>query len=150
MKHRLETQVEIDASPEIVWDLLTDLDGYSAWNPFIVAAAGTVAVGERLANRMQPPGGKAIKFRPTVTVVETGRVFEWLGRLGFAGIFDGRHRFELSSTPSGGTRLSHTEDLSGILVRALRKSLDGATLEGFEAMNSALKSRAETCAASRS
>ena len=70
--------------------------------------------------------------------LETSRVFEWLGRLGFAGVFDGRHRFELSSTPSGGTLLSHTEDLSGVLVRALRKSLDGGTLDGLEAMNGAL------------
>jgi hypothetical protein len=100
-------------------------------------------VGERLTNRLQPPGGKAMTFRPTVTAVEPNRTFEWLGRLGLPGIFDGRHRFELEATASGGTRLVHTEHFRGILVRFMRKSLDTKTLQGFELMNAALKTRAE-------
>ena len=81
-------------------------------------------------------------FRPQVTVVETDRVFEWLGRLGLPGVFDGRHRFELESTPTG-TRLTQTEAFSGVLVRFMRRSLDSKTMQGFEAMNSALRDRAE-------
>lgn len=147
MKHQLETEVNIDASPQIVWDILTDLDDYPDWNPFIVSSEGTAAVGERLSNRMEPPGGKAITFRPTVTEVEPNEVFEWLGRLGLPGVFDGRHRFELEATPSGGTHLAHTEELNGALVRFMRKSLDTQTLQGFEEMNAALKTRAEARAA---
>ncbi len=81
-------------------------------------------------------------FRPRVTVVESTRVFEWLGRLGLPRIFDGRHRFELEPTPTG-TRLTQSEDFRGGLVRFMRSSLDSVTLQGFEAMNAALKVRAE-------
>lgn len=59
------------------------------------------------------------------------------------GIFDGRHRFELTPLPSGGTRFVHTEHFSGLLVRFARRSLDNHTKQGFEAMNAALKTRAE-------
>ncbi len=142
MRYRLHTDIEIDAPSEAVWDILIDLDGYADWNPFVVSSQGTVAVGEQLTNRMQPPGGRAITFRPKVTAVEKDRVFEWLGRPGLPGIFDGRHRFEIEATPTG-SRFTHTEAFNGLAVRFMRKSLDGQTLQGFEAMNSALKARAE-------
>ncbi|MEM9566310.1 MAG: SRPBCC domain-containing protein [Actinomycetota bacterium] len=143
MRHHLHTEIEIDAPTAVVWDVLTDLDRYEEWNPFIVESSGTVAVGQRLTNRMQPPGGRAVTFTPTVTEVEPGRVFEWLGHLLVPGLFDGRHRFELHETVGGGTRLVHTEHFGGVLVRPFKRSLDRSTLAGFEALNDALRRRAE-------
>ena len=143
MHHELHTEITIEAPPEVVWDVLVDLPGYQRWNPFIVEAQGRAEVGTRLVNRLQPPGGTSVTFKPTVTEVDAGRSFEWLGRLGFPGVFDGRHRFELVATEDDSTRLRHSEQLDGILVRFLRKSLDTQTLAGFEAMNRALKERAE-------
>ena len=150
MSHDLHTEVEIDAPAHVVWDVLTDLDQYSAWNPFIVESSGRAAVGERLTNRLQPPGGKARTFRPTVTAIEAEQTFEWLGRLGLPRIFDGRHRFELHPTPSGGTTVVHSEHFTGVLVPLVRSSLDNETAAGFAAMNSALKERSEARAGSAS
>lgn len=144
MRHELNTQVDIDATPDTVWNVLTELDEYSEWNPFIVEADGDVAVGNKLVNRMQPPGGKAMTFKPRVTAVEPAQTFEWLGRAVVPGVFDGRHRFELEATRSGGTRVVHSERFQGVLVRFMRTSLDTNTLAGFESMNSALKTRAES------
>ncbi len=142
MAHRLHTEIEIDAAPEAVWAILTDLPAYRDWNPFITSSEGTVAVGERLTNRLEPPGGKPVTFKPIVTRVDHGRALEWRGRLPLAGMFDGRHRFEL--VPAGdGTRLIHAEHFTGLLVPFMKKGLDINTLAGFEAMNRALKSRAE-------
>ena len=144
MRHQLHTEITIDAPPQRVWGILTDLDAYESWNPFVVASHGEVVVGEKLVNRVQPPGGKAHTFKPTVTEVQTARTFEWLGRLGVPGIFDGRHRFDLEPTSDGGTRLIHQEFFTGVLVPFLRSSLDTETRRGFELMNDALKARAET------
>lgn len=143
MKHRIVTEIEIDAEPKEVWEQLTDLNSFSEWNPFMIEGSGEVEVGARLKVRMQQPGGSAMTFKPTVTEATAPETFEWLGRLVFPGLFDGRHRFELVPTPSG-TRLTHSEDFSGVLVPLLRKSLDTRTRLGFEAMNQALKTRVET------
>ncbi len=148
MAHELHTEIEIDATPEIVWEILTDLPAYADWNPFITSSEGEVAEGERLVNRLEPPGGKAMTFKPTVTEVDQQHVFEWLGRLGVPGVFDGRHRFQLVPTGDG-TRLIHTEHLRGVLLPFLKKSLDTQTVKGFESMNVALKDRAEARAAAR-
>ena len=150
MHHELRTEIRIAAPIEGVWETLTDLAAYPEWNPFIVSAAGRAEVGERLTNRMQPPGGRAITIRPTVTEVEPGAVFEWLGHLGLPGIFDGRHRFELTATGDGGTLVSHSEQFDGVLVRFMRSSLNTATMAGLEAMNDALKARAEAAVGDRS
>jgi hypothetical protein len=140
MRHELRTEIDIPATPTEVWSHLAALESYADWNPFIVSAAGEVAVGRRLELRMVPPGGRAMTFRPTVTRVAPGEVFEWLGHLGLPGLFDGRHRFELVETASG-TRLTQRETFTGILVRPLRRSLDTKTKAGFDAMNAALSRR---------
>ncbi len=142
MRHQIQTEIEISAAPDVVWDVLIDLASYPEWNPFVVSSEGTPSVGERLTNRLQPPGGRAVTFRPTVTVVEPVKTFEWLGRPKLPGVFDGRHRFDIEPTATG-CRFIHGEEFSGVLVRFLKKSLDTQTVKGFNLMNEALKSRAE-------
>ena len=140
MRHDLCTAIDIEADPELVWPHLTDLAAYAAWNPFITAAAGEVAPGRRLELRMEPPGGRAVTFRPHVTVVSTGSALEWLGHFGVPGLFDGRHRFDLIPTETG-THLIQRETFTGLLVRPIRRALDRGTVAGFEAMNAALRRR---------
>ena len=140
MRHEIRTEIDIEAPPDEVWGHLVDLDAYESWNPFITRAEGAAEGGRRLSLRMQPAGGRAITIRPTVTAASPGAAFEWLGHLGVPGIFDGRHRFELSDVPSG-THLVQRETFRGVLVRPLRRSLDTGTRAGFEAMNAALRRR---------
>ena len=58
------------------------------------------------------------------------------------GLFDGEHSFLLEEA-AGGTRFTQTETFRGMLVPVLGKGL-AATQEGFQAMNEALKKRAES------
>ena len=97
-------------------------------------------VGQRLSLRLEPPGGRGITIRPTVTAAEPASMLEWFGHLGVPGFFDGRHRFDLVVIPAG-TLLVHSEAFGGLLVRPLHRSLDGSTRAGFEAMNEALRRR---------
>ena len=141
MKH-LHSEVLIEASPIEVWAVLTDFAKYGDWNPFVVDVTGIPEEGERLSVTLSPPGGRRITLKPEVTEVESGRVLEWWGHLGFRGIFDGRHRFELH--PNGtGTRLVQSEVFTGVLVPLLARSLDRDTAAGFALMNAALKARTE-------
>ena len=142
MALHLTTSTEIDASPEAVWAVLSDLPSYPSWNPFIREASGQLAAGERLDLRMQPDGGRAMRFRPTVLKAEPGRELRWLGRLVAPGVFDGEHRFAIEPT-AGGSRLTQEERFTGILVPLLAKGLRKRTLPAFEQMNEAVKERAE-------
>jgi hypothetical protein len=139
----LHTAIDIDASAERVWDVLTDFDAYPEWNPFITRIAGTPRVGERLDIRLQPPGGMGITLHPKVLEVVPARTLRWLGRLMLPGIFDGEHHFELEPLGPNRTRLIQDERFTGLLVGLFASSLDQHTLAGFHAMNAALKARAE-------
>ncbi len=139
----LVTEIEIDASPDTVWDVLTDLSEYQNWNPFVVAASGEVVVGDQIEIRMRQPGGNETTFKPIVTEATSPSCFEWLGRLTMPGLFSGRHRFDLLPTETG-TRLVHSEEFTGVLVPMLWRSLDEKTRSGFEAMNVAMKDLAES------
>lgn len=139
----LSTEVDIEASPAKVWSVLADFARYPEWNPFVRAVEGRPEPGTRLHVTVQPPGGKPMRFRPRVLAAVPGAELRWLGRLGLPGLFDGEHRFMLAPHAPGVTRLRHEEHFSGLLVGAMKRQLDTGTRAGFEAMNAALKARAE-------
>ncbi len=143
MRHEISTEIEIDAPADRVWQVLTDFASYPDWNPFVTQITGTLATGERLTVRLQPPGGRGMTFSPRVVELEPSKVFAWLGNLGIRGIFDGAHRFELVPLDGDRTRLVQSEQFSGLLVRLLKKTLDTSTRDGFVAMNEAVKRRVE-------
>ncbi len=146
LTEELRAEVEIDATPDQVWETLTAFEASPSWNPFIVSIQGEPKVGAKLKVRLEPPGGRGITLRPTVTTAEPGRVFAWLGRFGIPGVFDGAHRFELEPLGEGRTRFVQSEHFRGVLVPLLRRSLRTHTLAGFEAMNRALADRVRATA----
>ncbi|MEA1902363.1 MAG: SRPBCC domain-containing protein [Actinomycetota bacterium] len=140
---RLSTEVEIAATPEKVWEVLTDLDSYEEWNAHIVSASGNVAKGDRLDLEMTTPKGKKMRFTPFVTEAIPNRSFEWLGKLGLKGVFDGRHRFDLEPTAKG-IRLIHGEEFTGVLSPMIFRMIGDQTRADFETMNAGLKERVES------
>lgn len=139
----LVSQVEIGSLPERVWDVLTDFVTYPDWNPFIRRASGELREGARLEVVIQPPGRRATTFRPVVVKLEAGRELRWLGRLVLPKLFDGEHIHQLEPLGEDRTRYVQSERFSGALVGLFRRQLDD-TLRSFEAMNEALKVRAES------
>jgi len=143
MTKTLKTEIDIAAPPERVWEVLSDLDAYGEWNPFIVEATGSATIGDRLTLRMQPTSGRERTLRPTVTDVRPDELLQWEGHLGVRGIMDVTHTFRLKPAPGEGTRLVQAEDFRGLLVPLVARTLERGTLPAFEAMNEALKRRAE-------
>ena len=143
MGWEIRAQVDIEAPPEAVWKVLMDFDSYPSWNPFIRRVDGRAVVGSKLRARLEPPTGRGMTFRPTVTTFRPGEAFGWLGRLGVPGVFDGAHRFELGPLDGGRTRFVQSERFEGILAGSLKRWIRDRTLAGFEEMNRALAERAQ-------
>ena len=137
------TEIDIDAPPERVWAVLTDFKSFPEWNPFVIEAEGEATAGSRLKVRIEPPGGKAMTFRPTVLVAEPNSELRWRGRLLVPGLADGEHVFGLEARGDGGTRFVHREEFHGPLWALLKSTLERSE-RGFQAMNAALKERPES------
>jgi hypothetical protein len=121
-----------------------DFPKYPRWNPFVRSIEGAPTVANSLKVVIQSPGSSAMRFRPEVLACEPKGEFRWKGKLWMAGIFDGEHYFKLQPRTSGGVLFAQGEVFSGLLVPLFRRSLDGATRQGFVLMNEALKREAES------
>ena len=140
-----ESEREIETPAEVVWRVLTDFAAYPEWNPFIVRIEGDLTVGQTLNLTIQPPGRRAMTFRPKILSCEPNRELRWLGRFLVPGLFDGEHAHLLDGLEAGRTRYRQNEAFRGLLV-PFTGSLLAATQQGFDAMNTALKARAEMLA----
>ncbi|GAB3131189.1 SRPBCC domain-containing protein [Tsukamurella serpentis] len=135
----VERSVEIEATPEQVWTVLTDFDAYPQWNPFVIGAAAPEGLQpDRKLDVRVRNGGSEMGFRPTVQVAQPGRELRWLGRVVVPGLLDGEHYFILEATP-GGTRLTQGERFRGVLIPVFGSSIDVG--DGFAAMNRELRKR---------
>jgi hypothetical protein len=149
MSRSLQAEVEIQASAERVWEVLTDFAAYPDWNPFIVQAAGEPVPGQRLELRMRLSGGRGMTIRPEVLEADPGRALRWLGRLLVPGLFDGEHRFTIQPSGPGRVRLTQHEEFRGLLAPLLLAMIAKPTLASFHQMNQALKARLEQPAPTR-
>jgi hypothetical protein len=139
----ITTNIEIDAPPERVWQILTDFSEYPEWNPFVRSIEGELKLGVQLEATIHPPGKKPMKFRPRVVTLEPNRELRWEGYLLFPGLFDGEHAQVIESRGDDRVRFLHYELFRGLLVAPLLRMNGKSIRRGFEEMNLALKERAE-------
>jgi hypothetical protein len=143
MKKQLRTEIEINASSEKVWRILTDFADYPHWNPFIKSIKGKLEAGERLEVFIKPSGAKGMTFKPTILTVENEKELRWRGKLFVSRLFDGEHIFQIETLDEKRVKFIQSENFKGLLVGFLAKSLDTDTLREFKEMNEALKNQAE-------
>lgn len=143
MAKHISTQILIRATPQRVWNILTDFEAYPQWNPFIRSLRGPVAPGKVIQVALQQPGSGIMTIKPTVLAVEEPRAFRWIGHFMFRGLFDGEHSFEIRDNGDGSSTFVQSERFGGILVPLLSRMLDTKTLKGFSLMNEALKAQCE-------
>ncbi|ELY93804.1 polyketide cyclase/dehydrase [Natrialba hulunbeirensis JCM 10989] len=146
---QIEVFEEIDAPPDVVWDVLLEFERYPEWNPFVQSIEGTPVEGEQLRVRIQPPGGRGMTFKPAIVALEEGRRLAWFGRLVVPFAFDGYHEFRVEPIDRAQrTRFLQRETFRGALVPVLANQ--DRLERGFRSMNEAIKERAEARVAASS
>ena len=143
MSTPLRSEIEIDASPDRVWNVLTDFAAYPDWNPFIRRLDGQFTVGSRLTTRIEPPGGMGMTLRPTVlAAVSAASCAGWAIWASPA--------CSTASTTSASNRSGRSVSASsrrsaspGMLAPLVLRFIEQSTRQGFKEMNEALKTRAE-------
>ena len=138
-----EHRIDIAASPERVWQLLSELENYGQWNPYSPRAEGRLVVGEEV--RIEAHLGDEVRWvNNLVTEVEPGKKLCWHSLEWYGFLARGFRCRNLQPLPDGGVRLVHHElmvgPLSGLIERIYREDID----EGLRVMDEALKAAAET------
>ena len=145
MTREVRTRVEIGASPEGVWQVLTDFGQYASWNPFIRRIDGVLSLGAALTFTVVTGPDRTATARARILEIEENRRLVWGGGLPL-GLFRGAHTFVITPTARGAV-LENSERFSGpIAALTIRKARLQAQRQAFQAFDDALKRRAESLA----
>jgi hypothetical protein len=130
--------INVQASPEKIWRLLTNAADFPRWNTTVSKIDGTIAAGERLA--LQVPAAPGRTFKPRVTRFEPAQTMEWSD--GFAPMFRGVRTFSVVANGDGTTTFSMVEVFRGLMLPMIKRSLPDFG-PAFETYAADLKREAE-------
>jgi hypothetical protein len=128
--------IEVEASPETVWDTLTHLESWPAWYPGVksMVADGQFAVGSTFRWSAGPG-----TIRSEIVTAERPSSAAWKG---YHGGIEAVHVWSLE--PVGHMTHVHTdESWSGVLPRILHKTLQKTLQKSIDKGLSAMKAEAE-------
>lgn len=131
-------EIEIDAAPENVWQVLVDTDSYDNWNPVMQLLEGEIKEGNKVTYRFTQDAENVSEIPSNVKTIVPNRLLNQGGGLPLVLTFDHKYMLE----PSGsGTKLTIHEDYAGIGVNFWDPAPVAAA---YGRLNEAIKKRAES------
>ncbi|MDO9474223.1 MAG: SRPBCC domain-containing protein [Caulobacter sp.] len=148
MAVKLERRIGIQAPDEIVWELLSDVPGWATWNPLYPRAEGEIRIGHRWDLDLALPGQTLRTIKPVILDWAPYDHIHW--RLDMMRGWMRTVRFlEIEKMGEENVIFSNGEIFDGWLGPSAARRLRRPILDGFEALNEALKARAEAIWAER-
>ena len=137
------TEIEIMASPNEVWSVLTDWANLKEWSSsFVGISTKTLVKGEKFVSYFKIPlTGKVIGLEHICTVYEEGRKFGWSG--GIAGKLKDHHIYTVVPTANGTTLFKQEDGLHGPHNRFMNFLAEHKMLSMYKKFNQELKDRVE-------
>ena len=140
MTEMVSAAIEIAASPEHVWAVLSDLASYPQWHPVFTEASGQLTAGNRISlTSTRQETGRSMTAKVKVLTAEPATELRWVSSV--LGFMTSERSFTLSRT-SGGTLLVQTGTYRGYFARFPPKTISRIQAS-FEAINEAIKQQAE-------
>lgn len=145
----IEFEHLIDASPAVVWTVLTNQQAYPEWNPFVIQSESTFRVGDPIVMRVRvlpcfaQPQTEFIMEHEAEKLLSYGIKGDPLGAL------KSFRSHRLSALPDGGTRYQSFFQLSGWFAPVVGILLGRNLRRGFREMSQAIADRAGKLARSK-
>ena len=140
----IRTQIEIEASPKKIWDILTDTSAYSEWHPNIWSIDGKFQHGQRLTFHMQTDAKhRDVKRNVAMGYVKSPQQMDWREGWKVPGLLQSKCTLRIEPTDNTHSQLTQEMSYSGLLLPLLSKRLEKKARQEFQTMERALKGRAE-------
>ncbi len=128
--------IEIRATPEVVWDLLADIDNWPRWNRDVKEA--TLMGGLRESSVFRWKAGPGT-ITSTLEKVDRPREIGWRGKtIGINAV----HVYKLGPSAEG-TKVHTEESFDGLVVSLLKRSMRKTLQKGIDGGLAHLKAEAE-------
>lgn len=140
----LDTEIIIDAPPQLVWSVLDDLENYPQWNEVLPELKGRTTVGESVRGILrQGDPVPDIPIAPTIIHIVPARELRWLSQAPDPSAFRAEHYFLFTAKEGGRTHVVHGEAFSGTIAEERWPSISANLRRAYDKLNAALKARAE-------
>lgn len=140
---QIEHSVEIAAPAALLWQVITDLDRYPQWNPFVVGCRSGLAVGSPIEMRVRGLAPWTVTQREEVLVHEPGRRLCYGLRGAFLGGISSTRCHLVSARGPDASRYDSSFELRGALAPIVCALLGRRLARGFQSMTEGLTARAE-------
>jgi hypothetical protein len=143
-KNNVFTEIEINASPEEVWSVLTDWDKLKEWSSsFIGISTDRMVKGEVFISYFKNPlTGGTIELKHLCTDYEEGIKFGWSGNI--IGKIQDHHIYSVEPTPNGTTIFRQEDGLHGSHSHFMNFLAEHHMSAMYKKFNQELKERVET------
>ena len=139
-KTRVRASIIIDASPQKVWEVLTDFDNLKSWSSSFQGLSGDFKKNGAIEVTFKSPFGQS-KMKKKLFQFEEGKSFGWTGVF-MLGMSD-YHTHILKATSDGKAEFIQTDELSGGASFLLGRMLEKQMQKGYEVFNKELKTFVE-------
>lgn len=135
-----EDSIEIDAPPQLVWDVFSDVEHWPEWTSSVTSLVGldapVLAVGRRFA--IKQPGMQKLVW--AVTEIEAGSSWTWVQRAP-GSLVTARH--DVIAAPGGHTLVRQQLDQRGVLGALVGRLMVKKTRRFLQLEAQGLKARSE-------
>ena len=146
MAYRVEHRIGVAAPPDVIWEVLADLPGWTVWNPLYTRAEGRLLIDAKLTleQRLEGEGPRTI----------AAQVVDWVPNSQIhwreSGLLRSATRYlEIEKLTEEGCIFSNGVLVDGALARYATRRGKARLRAGFAAMGEAMKARAEAVRAAR-
>lgn len=131
--------ITIAASPEKIWNILTDAPNFPKWEPNVIRIEGKITAGEKITVYTKLSPNRA--FPVTVTEFVPAKRMVWSSEMPL-GLFKGERIFTLTPTGDGKVEVATREEFSGLLLPLIGRTIPDLS-ESFRNFAQGLKRAAE-------
>jgi hypothetical protein len=137
----VRSEAEINGTPELLWQVLSDLALYPVWNPFLSPVEGELRPGSSLQVTMHT-GNRVASYPATVLQVERNQMLSWSAQVVSPGVYDTTYTFSIEPVREGRVRLVSRETRKG-LAPVLEWAMGSGIQGGLDAMTRSARNRVE-------
>ena len=138
----VKVETEIKASPEVVWDIISNFSTWSDWHKSSVEIRTRNGVPVLLKTQM---GGFPLRINLKAVQMVDGKLLKWTGTLPIiGGLLSGIRKFTLLEISESRCKLTQEETFSGALSGFAKRKLITSYQDRYKLHNEKIKAIAES------
>lgn len=145
----IDHSFKVAASPEVVWEVITDLDRYGEWNPFVHECRSTLKPGDPI-HMLAQIGDGTRRQEETMQEYREGEGFAYCMKPVPLGALSSYRSHRIEPAEGGHSRYHSKFQLHGWLAPVVRALLGSKLEAGFTGMSRGVRDRAQALARERS